>query len=116
MRNERGIALLALIWVVGCLSTAGKQVLVTEDRELIRECTLLGRVRDSGGWTGSAWGSANEAEAEAGMRNDVADLGGNVLLARTSTRGEAYRCGPAQLDKIRPQGPTEKGDPMNTKD
>lgn len=114
------LAFLALSGVTqACLSAAGKQVLVTEDRELVRECTLLGRVKDVQA-SGGSFGFNAEQEIEDDLREDVADLGGNVLLlvssARRGSRGEAFRCAEPQLARIRPQGPADEDDPMKPKE
>jgi Domain of unknown function (DUF4156) len=68
--------------------------------ELTAACTSLGEVKSWSGWGGFAAGAGYE-NAERGLREDTASLGGNTLLALysrggdlagVSSRGQAYRC------------------------
>ena len=105
MKSKRLAAFGLSVTLTACLTAAGKRVVVTEDRDLVKPCRLLGRVKSAAGdlaWGHLAGAAADEGN-ESGMRSDVTDLGGNVLLLTGRTRGEAYLCDEAALAAIRPQ-------------
>lgn len=92
-----------------CTSTAGKKVILTYDREDVQDCRLLKRLKETAGtWAFGTRGgpsTAGEGWNENEMRNDTAELGGNVVLAIDANRGEAYLCPDATLARISEAGP-----------
>lgn len=102
--------------------SVGVKVAVTENRDAVKGCRFLGRVKDSGGWSSTRgrgmWGDMGESEAEKGMRNDTADVGGNVLLLTDVTRGEAYLCDQAHVEALLPgsAGPDATAEPPREKE
>jgi hypothetical protein len=98
------IGMLAVLMLVsGCVTMspqAESVKVVYNPLELTAACTSLGEVKSWSGWGGFAAGAGYE-NAERGLREDTASLGGNTLLALysrggdlagVSSRGQAYRC------------------------
>jgi Domain of unknown function (DUF4156) len=95
--------ILAVLLMSGCvtMSPQAESVrVVYNPLELTAACTSLGEVKSWSGWGGFAAGAGYE-NAERGLREDTASLGGNTLLALysrggdlagVSSRGQAYRC------------------------
>lgn len=104
MSVPRATGLLGLLLSSACyhtkLSPAGANVRETVNAETVRGCQSLGVVSTTsrqGGFFGKGVASSN---VNTGMKNKVAELGGNVLLIAAASagygggsgRGEAYKC------------------------
>lgn len=96
MRAKAGlVTTLATVCLIGCthLSPEERKIHVTEDRESVKPCTLLGRVRGSSTLSGTGmWGTWEDEDNEREMIEETHELAGNVLLVTGSKKGEAYRC------------------------
>lgn len=93
-RTARVLAMAVL--TASCVSARGEKVILTYESDDVRDCRLLKRLHESAGtWAlgnRGGWGDASTSWNENEMRNDTAELGGNVVLAINASRGEAYLC------------------------
>jgi hypothetical protein len=91
----------ALLFITGCagLSPEGARVRLTNNPDVVKDCTFIANVKGKSGWGGAAGGSIGEGQVETKMKNQTAKIGGNTLYLISSKSefaswgvGEAYRC------------------------
>lgn len=95
---KRVLGILGLATMIAsCVSTttAGGNVRVTGNPDVVKGCAFLGNVRATSGWGGSAGTGLAASNTEKTLQNKTAALGGNVVFVVSSgihSSGEAYRC------------------------
>jgi hypothetical protein len=92
---------LVFLLIIGCagLSPEGARVRLTNNPDVVKDCTFIANVRGTSGWGGAAGGSIGDRQVETKMKNQTAKIGGNTLFLIYSKTGftprgvgEAYRC------------------------
>lgn len=88
-------ALSAIVSSCVSVSQQGQQVRVTSNPDVVKGCEFVGNVTATSGWGGAAGTGLAGSNSEKTLRNETAQLRGNVLFAIASgihASGEAYRC------------------------
>ena len=98
------LCVFALLFTTGCagLSPEGARVRLTNNPDVVKDCTFVANVKGKSGWGGPAGGQIGEDQVEIKMKNQTAKIGGNTLYLISSKAGgyggssrgvgEAYRC------------------------
>jgi len=98
------LSIFTLLFIIGCagLSPEGARVRLTNNPDVVKDCTFVANVKGKSGWGGPAGGQIGEDQVEIKMKNQTATIGANTLYLISSKAGgyggssrgvgEAYRC------------------------